>query len=162
MREVGQKFTGIKSVLVVFSSKAMSFDQGGLRNLITHSYPGAAVFFISTSGDPVGVAGPEQVDLVIDFTAPGSRQMPFFASRMRSRGRHVVGRNAGWFYRASRYDRVYDDRKDASGPSDYLESEAHAQRAVLALAGVALVRHGGTTPDRSKDIGSGVMTGSVR
>ena len=160
--EVGQKFTGVKSVLVVLSSKAMSFDQGGLRNLITHSYPGSAVFFISTSGDPVGVAGPEQVDLVIDFTAPGSRQSPWFASRMRSRGRHVVGRKAGWFYRASRYDRVYDEKRDASTPSDYLESEAHAQKTLLAIAGVAWVRHGGTTPDLSKDIGTGVMTGAVR
>ncbi len=160
--EFGQKFTGVKSVLVVLSSKAMSFDQGGLRNLITHAYPGSAVFFISTSGDPVGVAGPEQVDLVIDFTAPGSRQNPFFASRMRSRGRHVVGRKSGWFYRASRYDRIYDERKDRSVPVDYLDSEAHAQRSVLALAGVALVRHGGTTPDRSKDIGTGVTTGAVR
>jgi hypothetical protein len=157
-----QKFNGVKSVLVVLSSRSMAFDQGGLRNLITHAYPGAAVFFVSTSGDPVGVAGPKQVDLVVDLTPPGARQNPFLPLSFRGRGRFVVGRRSGWFYRRSRYDRIYDESADASIPRDYLEAEAHAQRRVLELSGVALVRHGGTTPDRSKDIGAGSIAGSVR
>jgi hypothetical protein len=153
---MGECFTGVKSVLVVLSSKAMVFDQAGLRNLITHAYPGAAVFFLSTSGDPIGVAGPNRVDLVIDFTGPGSRQNPFFPLRLRARGRYVVGRAAGWFYRKSRYDRVFDERSEAGIPSDYLAGEAHVQRRVLELAGIHIVRHGGTTPDKSKEIGTGL------
>jgi hypothetical protein len=147
-------FHGVKTVLVVISSRAMAFDQAGLRNLITHAYPGAVVFFISVSGDPVGVAAPSKVDLVIDFTEPGARQSKFFACGMRGAGKFVVGRKTGWFYRKSKYDRVYDASSDENCPRDYLEAEAWAQKRVLELAGIQVVRHGGVTRDLSKEIAS--------
>jgi hypothetical protein len=151
MSPLDSAFNGIKSVLVVLSSKAMTLDPSALRNLINHAYPGAAVFFVSVSGDPLGVAGPHRVDLVIDFTEPGARQSFWFPNRMRSRGRHVVGRKAGML-RSLRYDRVYDASIDAGVPGDYLEAERWVQRKVLELAGVPMVRHGGVTRDLSKDI----------
>jgi len=149
-------FENVKTVLVVLSSRALSFDMPGLRNLITHAYPGAAVFFISTSGDPVGVEGPHRVDLAIDMTEPGAHQGWFFAPKIRSRARNVVGRNAGRFYRRKKYDRVYDEvadaKTDSQFPKDYLEQERWAQRKVLELAGVPVIRQGGVTQDRSKEI----------
>lgn len=145
-------FEQVKTVLVVLSSRALAFDMPALRNLITHAYPGAAVFFISTSGDSVGVVGPHRVDLVIDMTEPGAHQSLFFAPKIRSRARYVVGRNAGRFYRRTKYDRVYDEKTDPQLPSDYLEQERWAQRKVLELAGVPVIRQGGVTQDRSKEI----------
>jgi hypothetical protein len=154
MSHASPVFSGVKSVLVVLSSRALCFDQSGLRSLITHAYPGSVVFFISTSGDPVGVTGPKNVDLVIDFTEPGARQGMWFAPQMRGRGKFVVGRNTGWFYRKSKYDRIYDQSLDSEIPGDYIESEHWAQRKVLELAGIPVIRQGGVTPDRSKDIAS--------
>jgi hypothetical protein len=145
-------FSNVQSVLVVLSSRGLSFDMPSLRSLISHAYPGAAVFFISTNGDAVGVEGPNRVDLVIDLTEPGAFQSMFFAPKMRSRGSKVVGRNAGWFFRRSKYDRVYDEKADLDRPKDFLDSERWAQRKVLELAGVPVIRQGGVTQDRSKDI----------
>jgi hypothetical protein len=147
-------FAHVQSVLVVLSSRALAFDQSGLRKLITYTYPGAAVFFVSTSGDPVGVEGPHKVDLILDFSEPGARQGFFFASKMRSRAKHAVGRHTGWFFRKKKYDRVYDEKNDAARPVDYLESERWTQKKVLELAGVRVVQQGGLTPDRSKEIAS--------
>lgn len=145
-------FSNVKSVLVVLSSRAMLFDQSGLRNLIGHAYPGAAVFFISTSGDPVGVEGPRKVDLALDFTEPGARQSFFFAAKMRGRASHVVGRTGSFFRK--RYDRVFDEKADSSLPRDYLERERAIQRHLLELAGISVVKQGGVTLDSSKDIAS--------
>ena len=142
----------VKTALVVLSSKAQLFDMAGLRNLIQHSYPDCAVFFISTSGDALGVKAPDHVDLLIDFTPPGARQGNFFAWKMRGRSTRAIGRDAGWFIRKNRYDKVYNDATDSDRPRDYLESERWAQRKVLELAGVSVVRQGGVTVDRSKDI----------
>jgi hypothetical protein len=145
-------FQNVKTVLVVLSSRGLAFDMPALRNLITHAYPGAAVFFISTSGDAVGVEGPNRVDLAIDMTEPGAHQSMFFAMKIRGRAKNVVGRMAGRFYRRSKYDRVYDAKTDSEIPKDYLESERWAQRKVLELAGVPVIRQGGVTQDRSKEI----------
>ena len=145
-------FENVRSVLVVLSSKSQAFDQSALRNLITHAYPGAAVFFISTSGDAVGTEGPNHVDLVIDFTQPGARQGFFFASSLKKRAKHTVGRNTGWFFRRKYFDRIYTDASDSAMPKDYLEMERWAQKKVLELAGVPVVMQGGLTPDRSKEI----------
>ena len=145
-------FPNVKSVLLVLSSKSMAFDLSALRSFITHSYPGAAVFFISTSGDPVGVSGPSQVDLIIDFTGLNARQGLFFASKMRRRGKHVTGRVTGGIFGRKSYDRLYDEANDTSLPGDYMERERVIQRKVLELAGVEIVRQGGVTIDRSKDI----------
>ena len=74
---------------------------------------------------------------------------------MRKAAKYAVGRAAGWYYRKSKYDRVYDEAKDAfhdETPKDYLAREAWVQRRVLELAGVHLVRQGGVGQDRSKDI----------
>ena len=154
MSSVNEVFPNVKSVLVVLSSRALAFDPSGLRSLIAHAYPGAAVFFISTSGDSVGVEGPSRVDLVIDFTEPGARQSVFFAIKLRSRGQYVVGRNSGRFYRRKKYDRVYDETGDANLPQDYLDRERAVQKKVLELAGISVVRQGGVTPDLSKEIAS--------
>jgi hypothetical protein len=144
-------FPNVKSVLVVLSSRSMAFDLSALRNFITHAYPGSAVFFISTSGDRVGVSGPSQVDLVIDLTEPGARQGFFFASSMRRRGKFAVGRVGGFFGR-KRYDRLYDESKDTTLPTDYMEHERFIQRKVLELAGISIVKQGGVTVDLGKDI----------
>ena len=145
-------FSNIKSVLVVLSSRSMAFDLSALRNFISHSYPGSAVFFISTSGDPLGVSGPRQVDLVIDFTRPGSRQPWFFASRMKRHARHTVGRGKKGGFGRGGYDRLFNEAEDASLPSDYLDRERAIQRKVLELAGIEIVCQGGVTEDLSKDI----------
>lgn len=145
-------FQGIKTILVVFSSRAQSFDEAALENFIKHSYPGAKVFFISTSGQSIGPHAPAKVDMVIDFTQPGARQKFLFPLTMRKKARYAIGRNAGIYFRSKLYDRIYDEKKDSSKPKDYLEGEAWAQRKVLELAGVSVVRHGGVTPDRSKEI----------
>jgi hypothetical protein len=148
----GKIFPNIKSVLVVLSSKSMAFDMPGLRNFITHSYPGAAVFFISTSSQAVGVQAPSQVDLVIDFTPPNARQPMFFARKMKSRAKHVVGRNTGGIFGRKKYDALYDEASDSNIPKDYLDHERFVQRRVLALAGIEIVKQGGATQDLSKEI----------
>ena len=147
-----QPFQGIKNVLVVFSSKAQAFDEASLVSLIKHAYPGAKIFFVSTSGQVIGKKSSTRVDLVIDFTQPGARQSFMFPAKMRKKARFAIGRNAGFYFRSKLYDRVYDDKKDSTKPTDYLDGERWAQRKVLELAGVPVIRQGGVTPDRSKDI----------
>ena len=100
----------------------------------------------------MGVEAPKHVDLLIDFTPPGARQSAWFAFRVRGRATRAVGRDAGWFFRRTRYDAIYNDATDSQRPSDYLDAERWAQRRVLELAGVPVVRQGGVTADRSKDI----------
>jgi hypothetical protein len=145
-------FQGIKNVLVVFSSLAQSFDEAALENLIHHAYPGSKVFFVSTSGHAIGPNAPGKVDLLIDFTQPGARQSFLFALKMRKKTRYAIGRKAGIYFRTSLYDRIYDEKNDTDKPKDYLIGETWAQRKVLELAGVPVVRQGGVTPDRSKEI----------
>lgn len=141
----------VRTALVVLSSKAQLFDMPALQNLIQHQYPECAVFFVSTSGQAMGVEAPESVDLLIDFTPPGARQGLLFPIKARARAHFAVGRAAGW-YRKARYDKIYNDAVDADRPLDYLDAERHAQRKVLELAQVHIVRQGGVTADRSKDI----------
>ena len=148
-------FENVKTVLVVLSSQAQAFDMPALRNLITHAYAGTAVFFYSTSGQAMGAEPPSHVDLVIDFTPPQARQARFFAYNMKNRSRFTVGRNTGWFYRRKRYDRVFDERNPKishAAPTDYIQKETWAQRSVLELAGVPVIRQGGVVQDRGKDI----------
>jgi hypothetical protein len=148
-------FENVKTVLVVLSSQAQAFDMPALRNFITHAYAGTAVFFYSTSGDAMGAEAPSQVDLVIDFTPPNARQARFFAYSMKKRSRFTVGRNVGWFYRRKNFDRVYDEKDSAiasATPTDYIQKETWAQRNVLELAGVPVIRQGGVGQDRGKDI----------
>jgi len=147
-----QPFQGIKNVLVVFSSRAQAFDEASLMSLIQHAYPGAKVSFVSTSGQVIGKKSSSRVDLVIDFTQPGARQSLLFAFKMRKKARFAIGRKAGIYFRSKLYDRVYDDKNDSTKPKDYLDGECWAQRKVLELAGVPVIRQGGVTPDRSKDI----------
>jgi hypothetical protein len=145
-------FQGIKNVLVVFSSKAQAFDEAGLVNLIKHAYPGSKICFVSTSGQAIGKKAPSRVDLVIDFTQPRARQSFLFPFFMRKKARFAIGRDAGFYFRSKLYDRVYDDKNDPSKPKDYLDAENWAQKKVLELAGVPVIRQGGVTQDRSKDI----------
>lgn len=145
-------FQGIKNVIVVFSSRSQAFDEPALENLITHAYPGAKVFFMSTSGQLIGKKPPSKVDLLIDFTQPGARQDLLFPWKLRRRARFAIGRKAGLYFRAKMYDRIYDEKIDTAKPKDYLAGESWAQRKVLELAGVPVIRQGGVTPDRSKDI----------
>ncbi len=149
------RFAGIRTILVVFSSSGMAFDQDGLRSLIVATYPDAAVFFMTTQGKCLGARVQGHVDLLVDFTAPGNRQGWFFARRLRRMARFAVGRNAGLF-RKRIYDRVFDE-KEASNASrleklSTLAREREASRQVLALAGVASVPHSRSAPDRSHEI----------
>jgi hypothetical protein len=73
---------------------------------------------------------------------------------MRRTGKYVVGRKRGLFQRIARYDRVYDQASDREAPKDYLGGEQWAQRKVLELAGVQVVRQGGVTLDLGKEIAS--------
>lgn len=145
-------FQGIKNVLVVFSSRSQAFDEPALENFVKHAYPGSKVFFVSTSGQEIGKKVPARVDLLIDFTQPGARQPLLFPFKMRKKARFAIGRKAGIYFRTKLYDRIYDEKNDSSKPKDYLEGESWAQRKVLELAGVPVIRQGGVTLDRSKDI----------
>ncbi len=142
----------VKFVLVVLSAKGMVFDLGAMRQKIVLSYPDAAVFFLNTSGNPMGLVAPDQVDLVIDLSGPGQRQGFFFARKMRKWARVVVGRNFGLF-RKRLYDRIFDEKENASLiPHEMLQRERFVQKKVLNLAGVALVQAGDTPRDQGKTI----------
>lgn len=148
----GQRIPGVRTVLVVLSAAGMVYDIESLRQKVRLSYPEAAVFFLTTQGKPIGVAPPQQLDLLLDFTGPRQRQGLFFAKRLRRMARVAVGRNAGLF-RARIYDRVFDEKADSSRvPSEMLARERLVQKEVLALAGIAFVQAGDTPQDRSKSI----------
>jgi hypothetical protein len=144
------KVNGVKSVLVVMSSRGMVFDIESLKQKILLSYPEAAVFFRTTLGKPIGPIPPEHVDLLVDFTGPGQRQGLFYARKLRKLARTAVGRNAG-FFRKKLYDRVFDEKAQAASlPVDQLKRERIVQRFVLEMAGVAFVPMGDVPPDRGK------------
>lgn len=142
---------GVQKVLVVLSSAGMVYDAEAIRHKILLFYPESAVFFRATSGRPLGIESPKQVDLIIDLTGPRQRSPLFYASKLRRMGRFVVGRNAG-FLRKRIYDRIFDEKSKSDLPGDLLERERVVQREVLALAGVAMIPVGLATPDRSKEI----------
>jgi hypothetical protein len=142
----------VETVLVVLSSRGMVYDQKALTEMIQLSYPGAAVFFRTTQGQPIGIDAPEEVSLLIDFTGPGQKQGWFYAKKLHSGARFRVGRNA-LLFRKSLYDRVYDEKANAAAlPPDLLARERFVQRKVLELAGVAFAQHGEVLPDHSKEI----------
>lgn len=146
------RIPNVKTVLVVFPSKGLAFDADALRAMITREYPGAEVFFISTNGKAwKSPKIPSKVDLAIDLTGAGKQMQGwFFARKIKSRSRFVVGRNAGLF-RKRIYDRIFDEKK-ITVSTDMLDRERLAQKEVLALAGIASVPVAGTTADRSKMI----------
>jgi hypothetical protein len=147
-----QRVPGVRTVLVVLSAKGMVYDMESLRQKILLAYPDAAVFFRTTSGASIGVAAPNRADLLIDLTAPRSRQGIFYSRKLRGMARFAVGRNAGFFRKGS-YDRIFDEKDPkASVPSDQLARERYVQRQVLALAGIALAQMGDTPPDRGQSI----------
>ena len=143
---------GVRTALVVLSSKGMVFDVESLRQKVLHSYPEAAIFFLTTLGKAIGTSAPNHVDLLIDFTGPGQRQGMFLARKLRRMSRLTVGRNAGLFRRKI-YDKIFDEKAKAIAqalPAETLERERRVQREVLALAGVAFVPAGDSAPDRGK------------
>lgn len=143
---------GVRTVLVMLSSRGMVFDMESLRQKILLAYPEVAVFFRTTSGKSVGVPAPNRVDLLIDLTAPRSRQGLFYSRRLRGMSRFAVGRNAGFFRKGS-YDRVFDEKDPKAGvPADALTAERYVQRQVLSLAGVALAQMGDTPRDLGQTI----------
>jgi hypothetical protein len=143
---------GVRTVLVVLSSRGMVYDTESLRQKVLLAYPEAAVFFRTTGGKSIGLAAPGRVDLLIDFTGPRQRQGLFYSRRLRSIARVAVGRNAGLF-RKRLYDRVFDEKApNADMPSELLERERWVQRQVLALAGIPLSQMGDTPPDRGQSI----------
>ena len=144
--------TGVEKVLVVLSSKAMVFDTESLRQKIILSYPEAAVFFTTTSGKPVGVPSPKQVDLLIDLTGPGQKSPFAYGFKLSRMARFSVGRNAGLF-RKKVYDRIFDEKPILNQlPTDILAYERQVQKEVLALAGVAFIQAGTATVDLGKVI----------
>ncbi len=144
---------GVRTVLVVLSSRGLVFDMESLKQKILLAYPEAAVFFRTTSGKPVGVATPRRVDLLIDFTSPGSRQGLFYARKLRSLARLAVGRHAGLF-RKKIYDRTVDEKGVAlqSLPKDSLDRERVVQRQVLEAVGIAVAPMGDIPADRGQTI----------
>jgi len=146
----GNRIPGVRTVLIVLSSAGMVFDVESLRQKILLSYSDAAVFFLTTDGQPIGSVAPAHVDLLIDFTGPGQRQGVLFAKKLRRMARVTVGRNAG-FFRKRIYDRVFDEKAKAKSLApEVLTRERQVQKEVLALAGVAFVPAGDTPPDRGK------------
>jgi hypothetical protein len=145
------KVAGVRTVLVVMSSKAMVYDRESLRQKILLTYPEAAVFFQNTLGTFMGPASPNKVDLIIDLTGPGQRQGLFAANRLKSKGRTVVGRNAGLF-RKRLYHRLFDEKTASQLPTELFNRERMVQREVMALVGVALAPQGDLPPDRGKTI----------
>jgi hypothetical protein len=146
------RIPGVRTVLIVLSSKGMVFDIEALRQKILLSYPDSTVFFLTTTGKPISSPPPRQVDLLIDFTGPGQRQGWFFARQLRRMARAAVGRNAGLF-RKRIYDKIYNEKAPESTLSkDVLERERQVQKRILNLSGVAFVQYGDTPPDRGKSI----------
>src|SRR4051812_16559514 len=127
------RIPGVRTVLVVFSSRGMVFDIESLRQKILLSYPDSTVFFLTTQGKPVGSPPPRQLDLLIDFTGPGQRQGLFYARKLRGMARVAVGRNAGLF-RKRIYDKIFDEKAPESTlATDLLERERQIQKRILNL-----------------------------
>lgn len=145
------RVSGVRTILVVLSSRAMVFDTESLKRQILFSYPDATIFFRTTMGKPIGPRSPHQVDLLIDLTGPRERQWIFIPRALRRMAKTAVGRNAGFF--RGNYDRIFDEK--ATGvdlPGDLFARERYVQREVLALAGIALSQKGETPPDRGQTI----------
>jgi len=143
---------GVRTVLVVLSSRGIVYDVESLRTKILISYPDAAVFFRNTRGDAMGAPAPSQVDLLIDLTGPGQRQGLLMAHGLRKMARVAVGRNAGLF-RKRIYDRVFDEKSNPPGlPKDLLQKERYVQRQVLELAGIPLAQQGDPLQDLGRSI----------
>ncbi|MGE0615760.1 MAG: hypothetical protein AB7P04_08965 [Bacteriovoracia bacterium] len=141
----------VRTILVVLST-SLVYDVDSLRQKILMAYPDAAIFFLSTSGVPLGVAAPHALDLLIDLTGPRQRQPIFLSRKLRRRVRMAVGRNAGFFRKGS-YDRVFDEKaKGSTLPKTKYELERLVQKEVLALAGVPFIPAGDATADKSKSI----------
>ena len=143
---------GVRTVLVVLSSRGMAFDRDSIRQKIILTYPEAVIFFKNTRGDDLGAKAPSQVDLLIDLTGPRQKQCLFYARKLRKTARVATGRNVG-FFRKNIYDKVFDEKAHMKElPLDLLERERMVQKQVLALAGVALAQTGNATADLSKKI----------
>jgi hypothetical protein len=143
---------GVKSVLVVLSTRAMPFDVESLRHKIHIAYPDAVAYFMNTSGAPIGTILQTGADLIIDFTGPGTRGGWFLARRLRKIGRVISGRNAGPF-RKRIYDRVFDETQSSEFlPSDLLERERMIQRQVLAMVGIPSLPLGDPGEDLSRSL----------
>lgn len=147
---LANRIPGVQTVLFVLSTRGVVFDTHSLRHKTQMAYPGAQVYFVTPLGIPVGESAPRRVDLVVDFTAPGTRHSLFAARRWRRVGRFVIGRNSG-FFRVGRYDKVFDERSQrAAVPSEQLERERFVQKTLLEMVGIALVQTGDASPDRGK------------
>jgi hypothetical protein len=143
---------GVRTVLLVLSGKGMAYDLEALRQKVLLSYPDSTVFFLTPSGKPVGARVPHQVDLVVDFIGPGTRERFLLAKKLRSMARIAVGRNAGLLRRRT-YDRVFDEKAEAAKlPADLLDRERWVQHTLLNLAGIAVVPYGETPADLSHSI----------
>lgn len=142
----------VRSVLVVFSSKAVVFDKEALKQKIIWAYPEAKIYFMNPVGKPIGEKPPSRVDLVLDFTSPRQHGAWFLSKRMSRIGRVTVGRNAGLF-RKGDYDRIVDEKaKGAKLPKDLLDRERYVQKEVLSLAGIPLAQMGEPPPDFGQSI----------
>lgn len=146
------KLPSVRTVLAVFSSKGMVFDPDALKQKIVMTYPDATVFFLTTTGQAIGPKAPGKVDLLIDFTSPGSRQGWFYARKLKRMAKFTVGRNAGLF-RKSIYNRIVDEKKMGSDlPADLLDRERLVQRKVLELVGITIAQKGDAGPDLGQSI----------
>jgi len=149
---LSNRVPGVKFVLIVISARGIVFDPGALRQKVIVSYPDAVVFFQTVLGTTIGMAPPQEVDLIIDLTGPGERQCWFYAKKLRRMARVVIGRNAG-FFRKKIYDRVFDEKaiKD-SLPVQTLDRERFVQKKLFQLAGVPFLPAGEVSLDQGKSI----------
>ena len=144
------KVPNVKTVLVLFSTRAMAYDRASLEHNIKLTYPESKVYFMTTFGFPVGERAPEAIDLLIDFTGPRQKHKRLLARKLRSRARVAVGRHAG-FFRAFIYDHVFDESKEHL-PEELLVRERLVQRNVLRLAGIPLSSKGELLPDLHREM----------
>jgi hypothetical protein len=148
------RIAGVRTALVILSSKGMVFDSHSLRHEVRQAYPDAAVFFKTPLNVAIGGHAPAHVDLLIDLTGPGERTSFFFARKLRRSARVAVGRNSGLFSIRKRiYDRIYDEKTNAGQlPGETLDRERFVQKQVLDLAGIGASFSGETHADLGKSI----------
>lgn len=145
------KLSSIKTVLIVLSARALAFDRESLSSKVKAAYPGSQVFFVSTLAKAIGDVAPEQIDLVIDFTGPRQRHKWFFARKLRSRAKYLIGRNAG-FFRPYSYDKIFDEFVEPGVPEDPVHKERFVQTRILECVGIPVTQRGSLLQDASHDI----------
>lgn len=145
-----ERFTGVKSILVVLSGRSMAFDFDSMRLYISLAYPGSDISFASTSGKAMFGEKIGSVDLLLDLSGPGTMQSFLFPLGMKRKSKHQVGRAFG-LLRARLYERLVSE-SDPAIPKDLMEREFFQQKKVFELAGVSFLPKSASARDASHTI----------